>query len=63
MGKTRVSVRAKLYNLGLTLKDATTVQNGVAAASAASSPKPDVESSASSVFDYYFSCFCFVVFF
>ena len=44
MGKTRVSVRAKLYNLGLTLKDATAVQNGVAAASAASSPKPDVES-------------------
>jgi hypothetical protein len=35
MGKTRVSVRAKLYNLSLTLKDAATVQNSIAAASSA----------------------------
>jgi hypothetical protein len=35
MGKTRVSVRAKLYNLVLTLKDAATVQNSIAAESSA----------------------------
>jgi hypothetical protein len=42
MGKTRVSVKAKLFNLGLFLKDATvTVQNRVASASAAAtSPGP-----------------------
>ena len=38
MGKTRVSVRAKLFNLGLSLKDATVgVQNCVAAAVVAAS--------------------------
>ena len=45
MGKTRVSVKAKLYNLGLSLKDATVnVQNRVAAASAAAtSPGPIID--------------------
>ena len=39
MGKTRISVRAKMYNLRLLLVDATVVQNAVAsAASVASSP-------------------------
>jgi hypothetical protein len=38
MVKTCVSVKAKLCNLGLSLIDATVVQNSVAAASAASSP-------------------------
>jgi hypothetical protein len=38
LDKTRVSVRAKLYNLGLSLKDATVdLQNSFAAASAAAS--------------------------
>jgi hypothetical protein len=44
MGKTRVSVKAKLYNLGLTLIDATVVNNSVATATAAAS-------SLASVFD------------
>jgi hypothetical protein len=39
MGKTRISVRAKMYNLRLLLVDATVVQNAVASvASVASSP-------------------------
>jgi len=33
MGKTRISVRAKMYNLRLLLVDATVVQNAVASAS------------------------------
>jgi hypothetical protein len=45
MGKTRVSVKAKLYNLGLFLKDATVnVQNRVVSASAAAtSPGPIID--------------------
>ncbi len=38
MGKTRISVRAKMYNLRLLLVDAAVVQNAVASASVASSP-------------------------
>jgi len=38
MGKSRISVRAKMYNLRLLLVDAAVVQNAVASASVASSP-------------------------
>jgi hypothetical protein len=42
-GKTRISAKAKLYNLGLSLKDATVnLQNSVAAASAAASSPASV---------------------
>jgi hypothetical protein len=40
MGKTRVSVKAKLYNLGLTLIDPTVVQNLVAVVTAAPFMEP-----------------------
>ncbi len=44
MNKTCVSVNGKLYNLGLTLKDDTVVQNAVASSSvSSSSPAPIVK--------------------
>jgi hypothetical protein len=45
MGKTRISVRAKMYNLGLSVKEATTefYKPVAAAVAAASSPKPLAE--------------------